>query len=165
MESLRILSATVLVASSIVTIVQADDPAPTERIVAPTHLDALFRTTSSSPVEYESIQPLLGRGYISYSYPTIDSCRCASNGCFHPSRYYCGGKQYRKNWFRKWVKAHLGHGSMLDDYPCHCVIPTTGRSHRLNVRTSESSSDMVIPPVPSEAEPALAPSATDDNSR
>ena len=86
-------------------------------------------TSNSLTHQYEPIQPYLGRGYISYSLPAIDSCRCANDCCFHPRRYYCGGKKYRKQWYRKWFRAHLGRGSMLDDYACECVYPTAGRTY------------------------------------
>lgn len=66
-------------------------------------------------------------GYLSYVYPGFDVCPCGSDGCFHPSRYYCTCGQYEKQWFRHWLRVQFGHGSMLDVYPCHCIFPPTVR--------------------------------------
>ena len=75
-------------------------------------------------------RPELGTGYVPYRYPGFDTCPCADGGCYHPGWYYCGGKPYRQAWWRRWIGAHLGHGSMLDAYPCHCVQPSFGRLYR-----------------------------------
>lgn len=69
-------------------------------------------------------QPPLVAGYIGYTYPALGTCPCRSDHCFHPWRYYCGGKNYRSAWRRKWLRAHFGHGSMLENYPCECICPT-----------------------------------------
>ena len=74
-------------------------------------------------------RPVLGNGYVAYRYPAFDTCPCDDAGCYHPGWYYCGGKSYRQAWWRRWVGAHLGGGSMLDGYPCHCVLPTVGRPY------------------------------------
>lgn len=91
--------------------------------------------------------PCVGRGYVPYSYPAVDSCPCAANGCFHPWRYYCGGRTYKGNWFRTWVGAHLGKGSMLDQYPCECQFPTVGRTYMSSPSTTPKTG--VVPPKPS----------------
>lgn len=88
---------------------------------------------------YEVIQPCLGRGYIPYSYPAIDSCPCARQGCYHPCRYYCGGKEYHRDWRSRWLRAHLGLGSMLDGYCWECLFPTTGRPYWRTVTSTPSS--------------------------
>ena len=98
--------------------------------------------------QYEPIQPCLGRGYISYSLPAIDSCPCANDCCFHPGRYFCGGKKYRKQWYRKWFRAHLGRGSMLDDYPCECVYPAVGRTYLRMLTGGMKPSDQIPSPPP-----------------
>ena len=96
-------------------------------------------------------RPTLGAGYVPYRYPGFDTCPCDEKGCYHPGWYYCGGTAYRQAWCRRWVRAHLGHGSMLDASPCHCVLPTFGRAYRLSAPE--------IAPVESEgpAEPPEAP--------
>jgi len=95
---------------------------------------------------HELVRPCLGRGYVAYSYPAFDSCPCAGNDCFHPGRYYCGGKPYRKQWFRKWLRAHVGRGSMLDDYACECRFPTVGRVYRRPAPSAPNGPG--VPPVP-----------------
>lgn len=87
--------------------------------------------------EHRSDHPRPRRGYTSYAYPGVDSCRCARGPCFHPARYYCGGEQHRRSWLRRWLGAHFGGGSMLDGYCCECVFPTVRRPH---VRNGKSSS-------------------------
>ena len=74
-------------------------------------------------------QPCFGAGYLPYAYPGFDTCPCGNDGCFHPNKYFCGGKAYRRQWLRKWVRSHLGRGSMLEGYPCPCIFPTTGRTY------------------------------------
>lgn len=74
-------------------------------------------------------RPVLGSGYVPYRYPAFDTCPCDDAGCYHPGWYYCGGKSYRQAWWRRWMGAHVGRGSMLDGYPCHCVQPTFGRPY------------------------------------
>jgi hypothetical protein len=96
-------------------------------------------------------RPTFGAGYVPYPYPGFDTCPCDEDGCYHPGWYYCGGSAYRQTWCRRWVRAHLGHGSMLEAYPCHCVLPTFGRPYGLTAAG--------IAPVDSEAHPAEAPEA------
>ena len=57
--------------------------------------------------------PYIGRGYVPYSYPALATCPCGSNTCYNAGRYYCGGKPYKRQWFKTWLRAHLGKGSML----------------------------------------------------
>lgn len=73
----------------------------------------------------------LGTGYLPYSYPAFGSCPCALDQCFPPAPYYRGGKAYSTNWLRKWARAHLGRGSMLEAYACPCIYPTEGRLYLL----------------------------------
>lgn len=96
-------------------------------------------------------RPAFGAGYLPYRYPGFDTCQCNEDGCYHPGWYYCGGSAYRQTWWRQWVRAHLGHRSMVEPYPCHCVLPTFGRPYGLNAAD--------IAPVESEARPAEAPEA------
>jgi len=100
-----------------------------------------------SPQNLERVQPCLGRGYVAYSYPSFGSCQCESDCCFHPGRYYCGGKPYRKQWFRTWVRAHLGHGSMLDNTPCQCIYPTASKSFLRPPRVSARPEPRFLPPI------------------
>ena len=148
MESLRVLSAVALAVSLTVTNLRAEDSQPHELRQSADTASSDYRSVASSQSTYEVVQPCLGRGYVPYSYPAIDSCHCARTGCFHPARYYCGGKQYRKQWFHKWVKAHLGRGSMLDSYPCHCVYPTAGRPYLRSVSVISASPRATLPPAP-----------------
>ncbi len=100
------------------TLVKADEPVQPEAYqVLP------LGVADAQPVESESIPPQRHRGYQAYSYPALDSCPCRSGRCFSPWRYFCGGDDYRQAWFRKWLRAHFRHGSMLEDYPCECVRP------------------------------------------
>lgn len=146
MASLRILPVMAVIVLSSVTLAHADDVETYEQDGLRTRRSEALRVKDSQPAESPSFHPMLGRGYIPYTYPAIDSCPCATNGCFDPSRYYCGGKQYRKQWFRKWVKAHFGRGSMLDDYPCHCINPVYGRPYRLPVSTTNAAPAMKAAP-------------------
>ncbi len=149
MASFRVLTAVAFVISLTITNLRAEDPQPDELRHS---LDASvqsYSSATSSQSAYEVIQPCLGRGYVPYSYPAIGSCHCANNICFHPAKYYCGGKEYHKRWFHKWVKVHLGHGSMLENYPCHCVYPTVGRSYLRSVPEIGSSPNHATPPTPS----------------
>lgn len=90
-----------------------------------------------------------------YQIPGFDACPCGNTGCFHPGRYYCGGKQYRRHWFRKWLRAHLGHGSMLDDVPCHCIAPAAyhpaPRHHSAKHAVPVSTPEIVTTPAPAAA--------------
>ncbi|MFQ5731383.1 MAG: hypothetical protein ACE5KM_05440 [Planctomycetaceae bacterium] len=97
-------------------------------------------------VERSPFVPCIGRGYRSYMYPTFGSCPCGSSSCYHPGRYYCGGKSYKRQWYRTWVRAHLGKGSMLDPYRCECRFPTVGRTYI--VTTPAPTPPKVMPPVP-----------------
>ena len=99
-------------------------------------------------------RPALGAGYVPYRYPAVDTCPCGDAGCYHPGWYYCGGKSYRRAWWRRWAGAHLGHGSLLDAYPCHCVLPTFGRAVRFNPAAGVSpDSEPAVPAVPADAAP------------
>ena len=97
-------------------------------------------------------RPCLGAGYVPYAYPAFGSCPCDTDRCFLPAQYYCGGKPYRRQWFGKWVRAHLGNGSMLEDFPCECIYPTSGRLHLL---ASDPAAEEVheAPPIPLPAQP------------
>ena len=99
---------------------------------------------------HEAIRPCIGAGYIPYSYPAIGSCPCGDDLCFNPHRYYCCGKQYKKAWFRKWSGSHLGKRSMLDDYWCPCIYPTTvPRPYLRTVKlTNEQPLPLEPPPLP-----------------
>ena len=80
---------------------------------------------------YQVIRPCLGSGYVPYTYSAIDSCPCGSDGCFHPHKYYFGGKSYRMRWLHRWLRAKCPHSShsMLEDYPCECIFPKYGRPY------------------------------------
>lgn len=95
-----------------------------------------------------AFQSCFGAGYLPYAYPSFETCPCGSDGCFHPDRYYCGGKPYRQQWLLRWVRAHLGHGSMLDGYPCPCILPATGRAYfPLNLGvTDQLRNEIALPP-------------------
>ena len=96
------------------------------------------------------VRAALGRGYLPYSYPGFNSCPCAWDGCFHPHRYYCGGEDYRRTWRQRWLRAHLGLGSMLDGYLCECIYPTAGRLYRLKATTADQlTPEPELPPKPS----------------
>ena len=155
MKALRVLSAVAFAVSLTVTNLRAQDPHPNElRESGDTEIpESRPLASSQSSSSYELVQPCLGRGYVPYSYPAIDSCHCARSGCFHPARYYFGAKEYRKQWFHKWVKVHLGRGSMLDTYPCHCVYPTSGRPYLRSVLVSGAYRD-AMPPAPNPVAPA-----------
>ena len=84
---------------------------------------------SQPPRSPSTLVPCIGRGYRSYSYPAFGSCACGADCCFHPGRYYCGGKPYKRQWFKTWLRAHFGKGSMLDRDPCECRFPTTARTY------------------------------------
>ena len=85
-----------------------------------------------------AVLPCIGDGYVPYSYPAFGTCPCGDNSCYDPARYYCGGKPYQKQWFRKWVRAHLGVGSMLDDVPCECRFPVSVRPYYRTVRSTKA---------------------------
>lgn len=92
---------------------------------------ALPRPRAPRHAPAEPVYRCLGNGYVPYSYPGIGTCPCGppEAGCFHPWNYYHGGKSYKRSWLGKWLKAHLGHGSMLEGYPCHCTQPTVTRPY------------------------------------
>lgn len=92
-------------------------------------------------------QPVFGRGYIAYSYPAVDSCPCVAIGCYHPGRYFHGGKTYRRHWRKRWLRAHLGLGSMLDEIPCDCILPTFGRPYHLGGVTAAETLPIPQPAV------------------
>ena len=96
-------------------------------VTAGTELSAQSPEPAAAAGQTVPAPPCLGAGYIPYSYPAVDNCSCATDGCFPPARYYCGGEAYRDSWFRKWLRAQFCGGSMLDGYPCHCMFPSVGR--------------------------------------
>ena len=112
--------------------------------------DNTYKTGQTT--KFEVTYSCLGRGYVPYSYPAFNSCPCAHDYCFHPGQYYCGGKQYRKQRYRKWLRAHLGRGSMLDDTECECRFPTTGRPYYRVVarKKPEPAAKLELPPRLSE---------------
>ena len=83
------------------------------------------RTADQLPQQF--VRPCLGAGYVPYAYPGFETCPCGGDSCFHPAWYYCGGEPYRKRWWRTWLGAHVGRGSMLERHPCDCVFPGLGR--------------------------------------
>lgn len=94
-------------------------------------------------------RPCLGTGYVAYAYPAFGSCPCDTDRCFSPARYYCGGTSYHRQWFGKWIRAHFGKGSMLDEYPCECIYPTIGRLHlRASISAAERADEMSPIPAP-----------------
>ncbi len=99
-------------------------------------------------VSYEAIRPCIGTGYRAYSYPAVGTYSFGDEHCFHPQRYYCGGKPYKKAWLHKWVGTQLGKRSMLDDYSCDCLHPTM--VPRAYLRTIAADSNVVspVPPAP-----------------
>jgi hypothetical protein len=86
-----------------------------------------------SPTVVECVQPLLGAGYLPYSFPGFDTCPCGADGCFHPARYHCDCGAYKKHWLRTWLRTHFCNGSMLEQYPCHCVHPQFGRGYLVSI--------------------------------
>lgn len=98
----------------------------------------------------EPVWPCIGNGYVPYSYPAFGTCPCGDNCCYDPSRYYCGGKSYRKQWFRKWLRTQVGRGSMLSDVPCSCRFPGTVKPYYRTVRHAKPLLDdePMIPPAP-----------------
>lgn len=105
----------------------ADEKAPQDTEMPTTEVADASRQAKT----YEVIRPCLGSGYVPYTYPPIDSCPCGSDCCFHPHKYYFGGKSYRVRWFHKWLRAKCPHSShsMLHDYPCKCIFPKYGRPY------------------------------------
>lgn len=102
---------------------------------------------AGSPPRQVLPQPCFGAGYLPYAYPGFETCPCGHDGCFHPAPYYCGGKPYGRQWLRKWIRAHLGCGSMLDGYPCPCIFPTVGRTyHHSNPGVVEQRHHETVPP-------------------
>src|SRR6185436_1443256 len=85
-------------------------------------------------------QPCLEADYMPYAYPAFGACPCCNDGCFHPCPYYCGGNAYKTQWFHRWLGSHLGHGSMLDSYPCPCIYPTAGKPLHLPLASPASES-------------------------
>ena len=100
---------------------------------------------------FEPFCPVLGTGYLPYDYPGFDVCPCAGDSCFHPANY-CD-PCYREFWFRKWLRAHWGPGSMLEDVPCLCISPTTGRPLLLQNPTPEPVPEESPPPASQNADP------------
>ena len=98
-------------------------------------------------------RPCLGAGYVPYAYPAFGTCPCAEDGCFPAAPYFaCGrcGEAYRERWLKKWARAHFGHASMLDGYPCHCILPTAGRPYVARIAVSPGSP---TPPPPAPTRP------------
>lgn len=101
---------------------------------------------------YEVVSPRLGRGYVGYELPAVDSCPCSNDRCFPPCRYYFGGKPYVRSWYGRWLGAHFGHGSMLDAYSGWCLSPGLTRPYWRTVSPEELNSGPT--PAPPEAVPA-----------
>lgn len=112
-----------------------------------------YHTDGSPMPDLDSRSACLGDGYIPYGYPAFETCPCGNDGCFHPWRYYAGGKCYRRNWFHTWLRAHLGLGSMLEDYPCPCIFPIHAAPTAIPVEP-EASTVWPVAPVPIESSPA-----------
>lgn len=107
------------------------EPDPPKTEDAPDAIGDEPKPTDPKPeVVSESYSPFFGVGYVPYAFPGFDVCPCAGEFCFPPSRY-CDDC-YWEEWFRKWLRAHLGRGSMLDDVPCPCIMPLTGRPYLLH---------------------------------
>ncbi len=107
---------------------------------------------------YQMIRPCIGLGYLPYSYPAVGSCPCGDDLCFHPHRYYCCGKEYKKAWFHKWVGAHCGKRSMLDDYCCPCLYPRAVPRPYLRAVNLVSKPPVSEPaPRPGDPQPTEAP--------
>lgn len=107
----------------------------------------------SSDRAYEVVCLRLGRGYVGYELPTLDSCPCSNDRCFHPCRYYFGGKPYVRSWCRRWLGAHVGRGSMLDAYAGQCLSPGLTRPYWRPVSPEELNSGPT--PAPVEGVPML----------
>ncbi len=119
----------------------ATEPPSTENRAAP----AVLAEREAASGYGTALRAVLGRGYVPYSYPGFNSCPCAWDGCFHPHRYYCGADEYRRTWRQRWVRAHLGLGSMLDGYPCECIYPTVGRTYSLDAGTNNQAGSRLSP--------------------
>ena len=118
-QGLRFLTIVGAAVVSLSSISSAQEPADAAE-VQPMVSSILDRSSNRT---YEVVTPSLGRGYVGYELPAVDSCPCCNDRCFNPCRYYFGGKPYIRSWRRRWLSAHLGHGSMLDAYPCQCLSP------------------------------------------
>lgn len=99
-------------------------------------------------VSYEAIRPCIGVGYQPYTYPAVGTCPCGDSPCFHPQRYYCGGKTYKKSWMKKWIGTQFGKRSMLDDYCCDCLVPTAVPRTYLKTIAVDSAVGSQVPPAP-----------------
>lgn len=145
----RSTAAVLLVCSCAVAAAQDDvEPAAERRDVVPPPAAG-----SEEALPQHVFRPCLGNGYVPYTYPAIGTCPCAEDCCFPAAPYYaCGacGEAYRKRWFKKWLRAHFGHGSMLDGYPCHCIAPTAGRPY---VAAQPTAEPHVTPPPPAPNHP------------
>ena len=98
-------------------------------------------------VSHEAVRPCIQSGYVPYSYPAVGSCRCGDDGCFHPHRYYCcNSDTYKKGWLRKWIGTQLGKRSMLDDYSCECICPTSVPRPYLRTVNTKALPAVVEPP-------------------
>lgn len=104
----------------------------------------------------QAFQPCFGRGYMPYAYPAFGSCPCGDDHCFHPGVYYHGGKPYRREWLCRWIRAHVGHGSMLEAYPCPCISPVAGKPYLISPPAPPVQAE---PPFPAEPAPVPPPPA------
>ena len=111
-------------------------------------------TSKTTAASYEAVRPCIGSGYVPYTYPALGTCRCGNDGCFHPHRYYCcNSDAYKKGWLRKWVGTQLGKRSMLDDYRCECICPTSlPRPYLRTVKTNVMSPTVEPSQIPGAAE-------------
>ena len=149
MRGLRILAlgaATLALLSSVATAQETYRLPEAAEEVEPVQPSILDRSDDRA---YEVVSPRLGRGYVGYELPAVDSCPCSNDRCFHPCRYYFGGKPYVRSWCRRWLGAHFGHGSMLDAYPSQCLSPGLTRPYWRAVSAEELDSG----PTPVEATP------------
>jgi hypothetical protein len=121
-------------------------------------LTAASAATAAEPVARVAVPTCPGRGYVPYSYPAIGSCPCGDDGCFDPGRYYACDDAYRKSFWRRWRRAHLCGGSMLNGVPCRCVVPP-GRPVSGPLREPKPEREVV--PVPAAAPPSQAPASED----
>lgn len=146
-------TATILLAGAAVLILWSSERAgaQTDDAAGPVHTPP----PAAVPVyaKPSAFQPCFGSGYLAYPYPGFDTCPCGSDCCFHPGRYYHGGKPYRREWFGRWLRSHHGHGSMLDGYPHQCIFPRGGRPYIIAPAAPVAPAEMpdVPPPAPAPA--------------
>jgi hypothetical protein len=133
-QGLRFLTIIGAAVVSLSSVTSAQEPQEAEEL-QPAESSILERSGDRA---YEVVTPSLGRGYVGYELPAVDSCPCSNDRCFSPCRYYFGGKPYLRSWRHRWLSAHLGHGSMLDAYPCQCLSPGLTRPYWRPVSTPET---------------------------